>query len=55
MELKPEDEVKFVISDRHDYEWALGIVRERFDAKTKNPVFGSIRRTAARKISQVDA
>jgi 7-carboxy-7-deazaguanine synthase len=28
--LKPNDEIKFVISDRHDYEWALGIIRERF-------------------------
>jgi 7-carboxy-7-deazaguanine synthase len=28
--LKPTDEVKFVISDRHDYEWARGIIKERF-------------------------
>lgn len=25
-----EDEVKFVVADRHDYEWARGIIRERF-------------------------
>ncbi len=28
--LHPRDEVKFVISDRLDYEWARGIIRERF-------------------------
>ena len=28
--LRSEDEVKFVISDRHDYEWTLGIISERF-------------------------
>jgi 7-carboxy-7-deazaguanine synthase len=28
--LLPKDEVKFVISDRLDYEWATGIIRERF-------------------------
>ncbi len=28
--LRPQDEVKFVVSDRHDYEWARGIIRERF-------------------------
>ncbi len=28
--LRSTDEVKFVISDRPDYEWALGIIRERF-------------------------
>ncbi len=28
--LRLADEVKFVISDRHDYEWARGIIRERF-------------------------
>ncbi len=27
--LRPEDEVKFVISNRHDYEWARGIIQER--------------------------
>lgn len=35
--LKPEDEVKFVIADRHDYEWARGIIMERF-AHTKTKV-----------------
>lgn len=33
--LQPNDEVKFVISDRHDYEWARGIILERFSKKTK--------------------
>jgi 7-carboxy-7-deazaguanine synthase len=28
--LRPDDEVKFVVSDRHDYQWARGIIRERF-------------------------
>jgi 7-carboxy-7-deazaguanine synthase len=32
--LKADDEVKFVIADRHDYEWARGIIMERF-AHTK--------------------
>ena len=27
--LKPEDEVKFVIADRRDYEWSRQVVRER--------------------------
>jgi len=44
--LRPDDEVKFVISDRHDYEWARGILRERFDtSKTKillSTVFGEL-------------
>ena len=44
--LRPLDEVKFVISDRHDYEWAKGIVMERFaHTKTKvllSTVFGEL-------------
>lgn len=44
--LRPEDEVKFVISDRHDYEWTLGIISERFGhRKTKillSAVFGEL-------------
>jgi 7-carboxy-7-deazaguanine synthase len=35
--LRPDDEVKFVIADRHDYEWARGIIMERF-AHTKTKV-----------------
>jgi 7-carboxy-7-deazaguanine synthase len=27
--LRPRDEIKFVLTDRADYEWALGIVRSR--------------------------
>jgi len=38
--LRDTDEVKFVISDRHDYEWARGIVRERF-GRAKTPVLFS--------------
>jgi len=44
--LRPDDEVKFVISDRHDYEWARGIILDRFvHAKTKillSTVFGEL-------------
>lgn len=44
--LTPEDEVKFVISDRHDYEWARGIIRDRFAvSNTKlllSTVFGEL-------------
>ncbi len=44
--LRPHDEVKFVISNRMDYEWARGIVRERFDARKQtilySPVFGEL-------------
>jgi len=44
--LRPEDEVKFVITDRHDYEWARGIVRERFGRGGASilfsPVFGEL-------------
>lgn len=35
--LRPDDEVKFVISDRHDYEWSKGIIMERF-AHTKTKI-----------------
>ncbi len=44
--LNRRDEVKFVIADRHDYEWARGIILERFEiAKTKillSTVFGEL-------------
>lgn len=44
--LTPDDEVKFVIANRLDYEWARGIIRERFETrKTKillSPVFGEL-------------
>jgi 7-carboxy-7-deazaguanine synthase len=44
--LRPTDEVKFVISDRHDYEWARGIIRENFGNKKAqvliSTVFGEI-------------
>lgn len=44
--LKPYDEVKFVVSDRHDYEWARGIILENFGhSKTKvllGTVFGEL-------------
>ena len=44
--LRADDEVKFVISDRHDYEWVRGIILDRFaHAKTKillSTVFGEL-------------
>ena len=44
--LRPHDEVKFVVSNRLDYEWARGIVRERFDTAKQSilysPVYGEL-------------
>ncbi|MBN1516591.1 radical SAM protein [Candidatus Sumerlaeota bacterium] len=45
--LAPRDEVKFVIADRADYEWARGVIREhalqqRCNAVLLSPVFGAI-------------
>lgn len=44
--LNRRDEVKFVIADRHDYEWARGVIQERFEiTKTKvllSTVFGEL-------------
>ena len=44
--LTPEDEVKFVIANRHDYDWAKDIIGERFQiAGTKillSAVFGEL-------------
>jgi len=44
--LTRDDEVKFVVADRHDYEWARGIIRDRFGiTKTKillSTVFGEL-------------
>jgi len=44
--LKPTDEIKFVIADRADYEWARGLVRERrLDARCGvlfSPVHGAV-------------
>ena len=45
--LRPHDEVKFVIQDRADYEYARGIVRERdlasrVEAVQFSPVFGAL-------------
>ncbi len=44
--LSPQDEVKFVIRDRADYEWARGVVRERgLTARGPvlfSPVFGEL-------------
>lgn len=45
--LRPQDEVKFVIADRTDYEYARGIVRERdlasrVEAVQFSPVFGAL-------------
>jgi 7-carboxy-7-deazaguanine synthase len=45
--LSARDEVKFVIGDRHDYEWACGIAEEyqisqRVKAVLMSPVFGTL-------------
>jgi 7-carboxy-7-deazaguanine synthase len=40
--LRDNDEVKFVISDRHDYEWARGIVRERFGHSNIQILFSTV-------------
>jgi 7-carboxy-7-deazaguanine synthase len=51
--LKPYDEVKFVISDRHDYEWARGIILENFGhSKTKVLLSGVFGELPTRKIVQ---
>ena len=40
--LRKEDQIKFVISDRHDYEWARGIVAERFGAVEHEVLFSTV-------------
>lgn len=44
--LKPTDQVKFVLSDRKDYEWAVRIVRQYPDLKEReilfSPAFGML-------------
>jgi len=37
--LRPTDEVKFVLADRSDYEWAKGIVEEYFLMKRAKVIF----------------
>jgi 7-carboxy-7-deazaguanine synthase len=44
--LKPSDEIKFVVASRHDFDWAIEIVREhRLDQRFTvliSPVFGAV-------------
>lgn len=40
--LRPADEVKFVIGDRADYEWALAVVRERGLAERCQVLFSCV-------------
>lgn len=43
--LRPRDEIKFVLADRRDYEWAREVVRERDLARWEilfSPVWGAI-------------
>lgn len=40
--LTPKDEVKFVISDRPDYEWARGIIRDRFAMSSTNILLSTV-------------
>ncbi len=45
--LTPRDEIKFVLADRSDYEWARGVTRDydlaaRVNAVLMSPVFGGL-------------
>ncbi len=40
--LKKKDEVKFVIGNRQDYEWAVGIVQEYQLSQITNPLFSPV-------------
>jgi len=44
--LKPTDEIKFVLNDRRDYEWAREVIRERWLERRGpllfSPVFGAL-------------
>jgi 7-carboxy-7-deazaguanine synthase len=40
--LRPTDEVKFVLADRADYEWARGVVRERDLARRAGVLFSPV-------------
>ncbi|MEW6533873.1 MAG: radical SAM protein [Thermodesulfobacteriota bacterium] len=40
--LEPYDEVKFVLANRHDYEWTKGILRERFGANQSKILFSAV-------------
>lgn len=40
--LTSNDEIKFVISDRHDYEWAKGILMERFETGKAEVLFSAV-------------
>lgn len=40
--LTRRDEVKFVVADRHDYEWARGIIRERLGISKTKVVFSTV-------------
>lgn len=40
--LRDNDQVKFVISDRHDYEWARGILAERFGHSKIQVLFSTV-------------
>ncbi len=54
--LRPDDEVKFVISDRHDYEWTRGIILDHFAAcKNKNSPVHGLWGTAAQESRRMDA
>ena len=37
--LKPRDQIKFVLSDREDFEWAVGILRQHPDLKEREILF----------------
>ena len=48
--LRPQDEVKFVIADRADYEWSRALVRERaLGGRARRPLLARARRARARR------
>ena len=47
--LRPQDEVKFVIADREDYEWSRALLRERaLGERARRPLLARARRPRAR-------
>ena len=45
--LRPQDEVKFVIADREDYEWSRALLRERAWAGERAVLFSPVHETLA--------
>jgi len=45
--LKPQDEIKFVLADRADYDWAREVVRDRGLDDRAPVLFSAVRETLA--------